>query len=127
MPILLSRTSLLLGLAFHSVLPSWHQGEESTCQCRRHKGHRFDSWMGKILWSRKWQHTSVFLPGKFYEQRTLMGYRPCCCKDWAWLWICTCVFLSVTMKQTFPSLKLLKSHFLHNISWEIKFRQKEAE
>ena len=25
-------------------------------------------------WRRAWQHAPVFLPGKFYEQRSLMGY-----------------------------------------------------
>ena len=25
-------------------------------------------WVGKILWSRKWQPTPVFLPGKFHGQ-----------------------------------------------------------
>jgi len=42
-------------------LPWWISGRESTCQCRRH---RFDPWVGKILWIRKWQPTPVFLPGK---------------------------------------------------------------
>ena len=28
-------------------------------------------WVRKILWSRKWQPTSVFLPGIFYGQRSL--------------------------------------------------------
>ena len=27
-------------------------------------------------WSRKWQFTPVFLPGKFHEQRSLVGYSP---------------------------------------------------
>ena len=36
-------------------------GKESTCQCKRH---RFDPWVGKIPWRRKWQPTPVFLPGK---------------------------------------------------------------
>ena len=34
----------------------------------------FDSWVGKILWSRKWQPVPVFLPGKFHGQRSLAGY-----------------------------------------------------
>ena len=29
-----------------------------------------------IPWSRKWQSTSVFLPGKFHGQRSLVGYSP---------------------------------------------------
>ena len=28
----------------------------------------------KILWKRKWQPTSVFLPGKSHGQRSLVGY-----------------------------------------------------
>ena len=35
----------------------------------------FDSWFGKILWRRKWKPTSVFLPGKSREQRSLAGYN----------------------------------------------------
>ena len=42
-------------------LPWWLSGQESTCQCRRH---RFNSWVRKLPWRRKWQPTSVFLPGK---------------------------------------------------------------
>ena len=30
---------------------------------------RFDPWVRKIPWRRKWQLTPVFLPGKSYEQR----------------------------------------------------------
>ena len=29
---------------------------------------RFNSWVGKIPWNRKWQPTPVFLPGKSHEQ-----------------------------------------------------------
>ena len=32
--------------------------------------------VGKITWSRKWQLASVFLPGKFHGQRSLVGYSP---------------------------------------------------
>ena len=31
----------------------------------------FDSWAQKIRWSRKWQPTPVFLPGKPHGQRSL--------------------------------------------------------
>ena len=30
--------------------------------------------LGRSPWSRKWQPTPVFLPGKFHEQKTLVGY-----------------------------------------------------
>ena len=55
-------------------LPWWLSGKESTCQCRRG---RFNPWVGKIPWRRKWQLTPVFLPGKFHGQRSLVGYSPC--------------------------------------------------
>ena len=47
--------------------------KESACQCRRLK---FDPWVGKIPWRRKWQPTSVFLLWKFHGQRRLAGYSP---------------------------------------------------
>ena len=58
------------------TFPGGAGGQESTCQCRRHKWCCFDPWVGKIPWSRKWQPTPVFLPGEFYGQRSLVGYNP---------------------------------------------------
>ena len=43
--------------------------------------HSFDPWVGKIPWRRAWQPTLVFLPGEFYGQRSLAGYRPLGCKE----------------------------------------------
>ena len=37
---------------------------------------RFDSWLRKIPWRRKWQPTPVFLPGKSQGQKSLVGYSP---------------------------------------------------
>ena len=34
----------------------------------------FHLWVRKFSWSRKWQLTPVFLPGKFHAQRSLVGY-----------------------------------------------------
>ena len=44
-------------------IPRWRSDKEPACQCRRRKRRRFDAWVGKIAWSRKWQPTPVFLPG----------------------------------------------------------------
>ena len=30
----------------------------------------------EVPWRRKWQHTPVFLPGKFHGQRSVAGYSP---------------------------------------------------
>ena len=52
-------------------LPWWLSVKESACQCRRGS---FNPWVRKIPWRRKWQPTSVFLPGKSHGQRSLAGY-----------------------------------------------------
>ena len=39
-------------------------------------GHGFGPWVRKIPWSRKWQRTPVFLPGKFHGQRSLADNSP---------------------------------------------------
>ena len=50
----------------------------SCLQCRRCG---FDSWVGKIPWRREWQPSAIFLSGKFYGQRSLVGYSPWDCKE----------------------------------------------
>ena len=58
--------------------PSGASGRKPTCQCqcRRSKKCRFDPWIGKIPWRRKWQPTPVFFPGESHGQRSLVGYSP---------------------------------------------------
>ena len=51
-------------------------GKERNRQCRRHKRYRFSPWMGTIPWSRRWQLTPIFLPGKLHGQGNLAGYSP---------------------------------------------------
>ena len=50
--------------------------QKPSCQCRRHKRHRFDPWVKKSLWRRKWKLTPVILPGESQGQRSLVGYSP---------------------------------------------------
>ena len=38
--------------------------------------HKFNPWVRKIPWRRKWHPISVFLPGKSHGQRILTGYSP---------------------------------------------------
>ena len=57
----------------HWGLPRWGSGKESTRQCR---SFRFNPWVWKSPWKRKWQTTPVFLPGKSHGQRSLVGYGP---------------------------------------------------
>ena len=35
----------------------------------------FNPWVGKIPWSKKWQPTPVFLPGKSHGRRSLVGLQ----------------------------------------------------
>ena len=59
-----------------SVFPGSSISKESACQCRRHRRHGFDPWVGKVPWRKKWQPTAVFLPGKSHGQKSLVGYSP---------------------------------------------------
>ena len=45
------------------TLPEWFRRKESACQCGRCRRVRFDPWVGKIPWRRKWQPTPVSVPG----------------------------------------------------------------
>ena len=58
-----------------SWLSWWLVVNNLACQSRRCKSHRFEPWVGKIPWRRKWQPTPVFLPGKSHGQRSLVGCR----------------------------------------------------
>ena len=58
-------------LRYELQLPTCLSGKESACQCRRC---RFNPWVRKIPWRRKWQPTPVFLPGESHGQRSRAGY-----------------------------------------------------
>ena len=66
-----------LDQCFH--LSWWLSSKESAYQCRER---RFNPWVGKIPWRRKWQPTPVFLPGKSHGQRSLAGFSPWGRKSW---------------------------------------------
>ena len=63
-------------------LPRWLIGKESTRQRRSCRRPRFDPWVRKIPWRRKWQSTPVFWPGESHGQRSLVGYSPRGGKEW---------------------------------------------
>ena len=44
--------------------PGGTSGKEPACQCRRHRWHGFNPWVGKIPRRRSWQATPGFLPGE---------------------------------------------------------------
>ena len=59
-------------------LPRWLSDKEPVCQCRKQG---FSLWVWKIPQRRKQQPSTVFLPGKFHGQRSLVGYSPWGCKE----------------------------------------------
>ena len=63
-----------LFIFFFRGFPGGASGKESVCQCRRYRRCRFNTWVRKIPWSRKWQLIPIFLPGKFHGQRSLVGH-----------------------------------------------------
>ena len=42
---------------------------------------RFNPWVRKVPWRRKWQPTPVFLPGRSHGQKSLRGYSSWSCKE----------------------------------------------
>ena len=82
----------------------------------------------KIPWRKEWQATSVFLPGGFHGQRSLVGYSRWGRKSWTWLrqfnilirhiyhlgnsstgWISVATFYSACSKET-----RLSSYYISN-------------
>ena len=61
----------------NSQMAQWLKKKKSTYQYRRH---RFNPWVRKFPWRRKWLPTAVFLPGKPHGQRRLVGYSLWGCK-----------------------------------------------
>ena len=59
-------------------LPSWLSDKEFVCQCNRY---RFNPWVGKITWKRKWQPAPGVLPGKSERGTWQTTYSPWGCKE----------------------------------------------
>ena len=73
---LVSDSKILSSISF-SFLPWWLRWQSLCLQCGRPG---FDPWVRKIPWRKKWHPTPVLLPGKSHGRRSLVGYRPWCCK-----------------------------------------------
>ena len=64
---------LFLLASCYMRLPWWVRQQSVCLQCERP---RFNPWLGKIPWRRKWQPTPVRLPRTFHGLRSLVGYSP---------------------------------------------------
>ena len=77
--------SVFLSVTWGPVLDSqtWGfcSGSDGKRICVLRRRPRFDPWVGKMPWRRKWKPIPVFLPGKSHGQRSLLGYSPWGCKE----------------------------------------------
>ena len=68
---------MLMAIPSHDKPDIWYEASlVAQWKCSRHRRLRFDPWVGKVPWRRKWQPTPVFLPGKSHGQKSLTGYGP---------------------------------------------------
>ena len=98
----------------HPRFPRWLSSKESPCQCRRHKRHGFDPWVGKIPWRRKWQTTPTFLPEKSHKawQATVHGVTKSQTRLSDWAGVHTMLYskkLKIKMLLVFPKITQLLS------------------
>ena len=61
---------------FWQGLSRGRSGKESVCNAENSRDSGSIPGLGRSPCRRKWQPTSVFLPGNFHRQRRLMGYSP---------------------------------------------------
>ena len=64
-----------------SQVAQWVKNLPAIQRHRRCGRRRFDPWVGKIPWKRKWQPTPVFSPGASHGPRSLSGYSSWGCKE----------------------------------------------
>ena len=112
---------------YTSWLPRLLSGKESACQYTRL---RFNPWVRKIPWRRKWQPAQVFFPGKLQRQSSLAGYSPWGSKEsdttkhrcthkicihihtYLYTYICVCVYIYIYIYIYKPIISLKLDYFL---------------
>ena len=75
-PLLSAFLSVTWGLVLDSQTWGFRSGSDGQRICVLRRRPRFDPWVGKMPWRRKWKPIPVFLPGKYHGQRSLLGYSP---------------------------------------------------
>ena len=101
------------------LFPAGASGKEPACQCRRGKWRRFNPWVGKIPWSRKWQPTPVFLLRESHGQRNLVGYGPQGRKelDTRLKWLSTVISSAISFRDCDWSLYIFPVLWRGNSCW----------
>ena len=67
------------------VPPGGASDKVLTCQCRRHKTCKLDSWVRKIPWRRAWQPTPVFWLGESHDRGSWWATIHSVTKSFTWL------------------------------------------
>ena len=65
-----------LGFGNNAYRLPWQLTGKDSTNAYQWRRCRFDIWVRKIPWKRKWQATPVFLPGESHGQRILVGHCP---------------------------------------------------
>ena len=95
--------------------PNSSAGKEPACQCRIHKRHKFDPWIGKIPWRRKWQPTPVSCLENSMDSGAWWATVHGVTKSQTWL-----SALTHTYTHTLPycsAISLLGIYSLRNKNW----------
>ena len=84
----------------------WYLSVVLICISLRISGFEHLSCTCWLSWSRKWQPTPVFLPGKFCGQKSLSVHGPCGCRvrhsDWACMQVWPFLLLFAWNTITYP-------------------------
>ena len=99
--------------------PGDSSGKESSCRYRRCG---FDPWVRKIRWRRKWQHTPVFLLGKFHAQRSLAVHGVAKSQTQLSMCVCLCTHIHARAHvHTHTHIQVFQHHLLFHIACGILF------
>ena len=117
---------LVINASYWTVLqiPWWLRQWRISLQCRRP---RFDPWVGKIPWRRKWQPTPVFLPGKSYGKRSPWGRKEsdsierlththCRINNVCFL-VCVCLFFMYYLCEKYYKPIIVQFYIADLVSW----------
>ena len=100
----ISHTQIYGSWQMHRVMSPAHspvaQGVKNLPECRRHRKFRFDPWVGKVLWRRAQQPTSLFLLEIPIDRGAWWTTVQRIAKSWTWLSTHTCVCITYIKSVT---------------------------
>ena len=77
----------------------------------------FDPWVRKISWRRTWQHTPVFLLGKFHAQRSLAVHGVAKSQTQLSMCVCLCTHIhACACAHTHTHIQVFQHHLLFHIA-----------